>query len=57
MYLGIILIGIIGLNHKEIGILININLLNTKNNIVGRAILVSTEVNMNQHYTIISCIP
>ena len=57
MYLGIILIGIIGLNHKEIGIPININLLNTKNNIVGRAILVSTEVNMNQNYTIISCIP
>ena len=41
MHLGIILIGIIGLHCKEIGALININLLDTRNNIVGRALLAS----------------
>ena len=57
MYLGIILSGIIGLHRKEIGTLININLLNTRNNIVGRALLTSIEVNMNQNYAVIGCIP
>ena len=57
MYLGIILIGIIGLYRKEIGALININLLDTRNNIVWRALLASAEVNMNQNYAIIGCIP
>ena len=57
MHLGIILIGIIGLHLKEIGTLININLLVTRNNTVGRALLVSTEVNMNQNYAITGCIP
>ena len=48
MHLGIILIGIIGLHHKEIWALININLLDTRNNnTVGRALLASEEVNMN----------
>ena len=42
MYLGIILSGIIGLHRKEIGTLININLLDTRNNIVGQALLTST---------------
>ena len=57
MYLGIILSGIIGLHRKEIGTLININLLNTRNNIVGRALLTSIEVNMNQNYAVIGYIP
>ena len=57
MHLGIILIGIIRLHRKEIGTLININLLDTRNNTVGRALLASVEVNMNQNYTIIGCIP
>ena len=34
MHLGIILIGIIGLHRKEIGALVNINLLYTRNNAV-----------------------
>ena len=57
MHLGIILTGIIGLHRKEIGALININLLDTRNNTVGRALLASVEVNMNQNYTIIGCMP
>ena len=57
MHLGIILIGIIGLHRKEIGVLININLLDTRNNTVGRALLASTKVNMNQNYAVIGCIP
>ena len=57
MHLGIILIGIIGLHRKEIGALININLLDTRNNTVGRALLASAEVNMNQNYAVIGCIP
>ena len=47
MHLGIILIGIIGLHHKEIWALININLLVTRNNIVRRAFLANAKVNMN----------
>ena len=47
MHLGIILIGIIGLHCKEIGALININLLDTRNNTIGRALLASAEVSMN----------
>ena len=47
MHLGVILIGIIGLHIKDIGALVNINLLDTKNNSIGRAILASAEVNMN----------
>ena len=50
MHLGIILIGIIGLHRKEIGALININLLDTRNNTVGRAL-------MNQNHAIIGCLP
>ena len=57
MHLGVILIGIIGLHIKEIGALVNINLLDTRNNSIGRAILVSAEVNMNQNYAVIGCIP
>ena len=57
MHLGIILIGIIGLHLKEIGTLININLLVTRNNIVGQPFLVSTKVNMNQNYAVIGYIP
>ena len=57
MHLGIILIGIIGLHHKELRALININFLDTRNNIVGRALLASEEVKMNQNYTVIGCIP
>ena len=57
MNLGIILIGIIGLHCKEIGALININLLDTRNNIVGQALLASAEINMNQNYAVIGCIP
>ena len=34
MHLGIILIGIIGLHRKEIGAVVNINLLYTRNNAV-----------------------
>ena len=56
MHLRIILIRIIGLHHKEIRALININFLDTRNNTVGRAFL-GVEVNMNQSYTIIGCIP
>ena len=47
MYLGIILSGIIGLHRKEIGTLININLLDIRNNTVERALLASAEVSMN----------
>ena len=48
MHLGIILIGIIRLHCKEIGALININILDTRNNnTVGWALLASVEVNMN----------
>ena len=50
-------LGIIGLHRKEIRAPVNINLLDTRNNIVGRALLASTEVNMNQNYAIIGCIP
>ena len=57
MHLGIILIEIIGLHRKEIGALININLLDTRNNIVGRALLARTEVNINQNYAVIGYIP
>ena len=56
-HLGIILIGIIRLHRKEIGALVNINLLDTRNNIVGGALLASAKVNMNQNYAIIGCIP
>ena len=56
MHLGIILIGIIWLHRKEIGALININLLDTRNNTVERALLASAKVNMNQNYAIIGCI-
>ena len=57
MHLRIILIGIRGLHCKEIGALIYINLLDTRNNTVRRALLASAEVNMNQNYAVISCIP
>ena len=57
MHLGVILIGIIGLHRKEIGALVNINLLDTRNNSIGSARLTSAEVNMNQNYVIIGCIP
>ena len=57
MNLGVILIGIIGPHRKEIGALVNINLLDTINNSIGRALLASAEVNINQNYAIISCIP
>ena len=57
MHLRIILIRIIGFHRKEIGALININFLDTRNNTVGRALLASVKVNMNQNYTIIGCIP
>ena len=43
MHLGVILIGIIGLHRKEIGALVNINLLDTRNNSIGRALLASAE--------------
>ena len=57
MHLGVILLGIIGLHRKEIGPLVNINLLDTRNNSIGRALLNSAEVNMNQNYAVICCIP
>ena len=38
MHLGITLTGIIGFHHKEIEALININLLDTRTNTVGRAL-------------------
>ena len=50
-------LGIIWLHRKEIGALIKINLLDTKNNTIGRALLANAEVNMNQNYAIIGCIP
>ena len=56
MHLGIILIGIIWLHRREIWALININLLDIRNNTVGRALLASLEVNMNQNYAVIGCI-
>ena len=56
-HLGIILIGIIGLYRKEIGALVNINLLYTRNNAVWWALLACIEVNMNQNYIVIGCIP
>ena len=34
----------------------NINLLDTKNNSIRRALLGSVEVNMNQNYAVIGCI-
>ena len=57
MHLGIILIGIIGLHHKEISALVNINLLKTRKNTIEKALLASAEVNMNQNYAVIGCIP
>ena len=42
---------------KEIGALVNINILDTINNSIGRALLASAEVNMNQNYAVIGCIP
>ena len=57
MHLGVILIGIIGLHRKEIGALVNINLLDTINNSIGQALLASAKVNMNLNYTVIGCIP
>ena len=48
VHLRVILIGIIGLHRKEIGALVNINLLDTRNNSIRRALLASAEVNMNQ---------
>ena len=57
MHLGIVLIGIIRLQRKEIGALTNINPLDTRNNIVGQALLASAEINMNQNYAVIGCIP
>ena len=57
MHLGVILIGIIGLHRKEIGALVNINLLDTRNNSIGQALLASVEVNLNKNYAIIGCIP
>ena len=57
MHLGVILIGIIGLHRKEIGALVNINLLDTRNNSIGQSLLASLEVNMNKTYAIIGCIP
>ena len=50
MHLGVILIGIIGLHQKEIGALVNINLLDTRNNSIGQALLASAEVNKNESY-------
>ena len=47
----------IGLHRKEIGALVNINLLDTRNNSIGQALLASAEVNMNQNYAVICCIP
>ena len=57
MHLGVILIRIIGLHRKEIGAHVNINLLDTRNNSIGRALLANAEVNMNQNYAVIGCIP
>ena len=48
MHLRIILIRIIGFHRKEIGALININFLDTRNNTVGRALLASAEVDMTK---------
>ena len=53
MHLGVILIEIIGLHRKEIGALVNIDLLDTRNNSIGRALLASAEINMNQNYAIL----
>ena len=57
MHLGVILIEIIGLHQKEIGALVNINLLDNRNNSIGQALLASAEVNMNESYAGIGCIP
>ena len=57
MHLGIILIEIIRLHRKEIGPLVSINLLDTKNNIIGISLLSNAWVNMNQNYEVIGCIP
>ena len=57
MHLGIILIWIIWLHRKDIGALTNINLLNTRNNTLRRALLAKTKVNMNQNYVVLGCIP
>ena len=43
--------------YKKIGALVNINLLDTRNNSIGRALLASAKVNMNQNYAVIGCIP
>ena len=48
MHLGIILIGIIGLHRNKIGALININLLDIRNNTVRQALLANAEVNMTK---------
>ena len=56
MHLRIILIGIIKLHRKKIGALTNINLLNTRNNTLRRALLAKTKVNMNQNYVVLGCI-
>ena len=57
MNVGVILIKIIGLHRKEIRALVNINLLDTRNNSIGQYLLASAEVNMNRNYAVIGCIP
>lgn len=47
MHLRIILIGVIGLHQKEKGALVNIDLLDTRNNTIGEALLASVVVDMS----------
>ena len=56
MHVGKNLIGIIRLHRKEIGTLVNIILLDTRNNTIRRTLLTSAKVNMNQNYAFIGCI-
>lgn len=50
-------LGIIGLHQKEIGTLVNISILDTKNNTIGKALFARVEVDMSQDYVVIGCIP
>ena len=53
MHVGKNLIGIIRLHRKEIGALVTIKHLDTRNNIIGKGLLANAEINMNQNYAVL----
>ena len=53
MHVRIILMGIIRFRRKKITVLVNIKLLNTRNDTIGNSLLANIEVNMNQNPDVI----